>query len=109
MDEERRIGDVRRQPLREAEVGRDDLLDVEGLELVHPLQPDVLLLHGELELLAQDLRVEQVLDADPDARGLVRVGGTDPAARRPDLEPAEPALASAVERNVPGHDEMRVS
>ena len=109
VHEQRRIGDVRRQPLGEAEVGRHHLLDVVGRELVHALQPHVLLLDGELELLAQDLRVEEVLHANPDARGLVRVGGTDSAARRPDLEPAEPALASAIERDVPGHDEMRVS
>ena len=56
IDEERRVRDVRCEPLREAELRRDDVLDVERLELVHPLQPDVLLLDGELELLAQDLR-----------------------------------------------------
>ncbi len=108
IDEERRVRDVRRQPLGEAELRRHDLLDVVGLELVHALEPDVLLLDGELELLAQDLRVEEILDANPDARGLVRVGGADAAPGRSDLKAAEPALARAVERDVPGHHEMRV-
>ena len=86
----------------------DDLLDIERLEAVDALEPHVLLRDRQLELLAQDLRVEQVLDADPDARGLVRVGGTDPAPRRADLEATEPPLARAVERDVPGHDEVGV-
>ena len=63
----------------------------------------------ELDLLAQDLRVEQVLDADPDPGRLVGVGGADPAPRRPDLELPEPALARAVEGDVPGHDQVRVA
>ena len=90
------------------EVGRHHLLDVVGLEVVDPLEPHVLLLDRKLELLAQDLRVEEILDAYPDPGGLVRVGGTDPAPGRPDLQAAEPALARAVQRDVPGHDEMGI-
>src|SRR4029077_12950255 len=55
IDEERRVGDVRSDALRECELSGHDLLDVERLELVDALQPDVLLRRGELELLTQDL------------------------------------------------------
>ena len=109
IDEQRRVGDVRREALRVGERTRDDLLDVERLDLVHPLEPDVLLAGGELDLLAQDLRVEQVLDADADPRRLVGVRGPDPASGRPDLQLAEPPLARAVERDVPRHDQVRVA
>ena len=57
----------------------------------------------------QDLRVEEVLHADPDARRLVGVGRADPAAGRADLEIAELPLAGAVERHVPRHDQMGVA
>ena len=88
---------------------RRHLVEVERLEAVDALQPDVLLGDGELDLLAQDLRVEQVLDADADARRLVGVRRADPAAGRPDLQVAEAPLARAVERDVPRHDQMRVA
>ena len=109
VDEQRRVGDVGREPLGVRKRQRDDLLDVERLDAVDPLEPDVLLARRELDLLAQDLRVEQVLDADPDARRLVGVRGPDPAPRRADLQLPEPALARAVERDVPRHDQVGVA
>ena len=101
----------RREPVgrRVAERPRARRRRVERLELVHALQPDVLLGHGELDLLAQDLRVEQVLHANPDSRRLVGVGRADPAPRRADLQGAESPLARAVECDVPGHDQVRVA
>jgi hypothetical protein len=108
IDEERGVGHVWPQPLGEQKMRRDDLFDVERLELVHAFQPDVLLGDGELELLAKDLRVEQVLDTNPDSRGLVGVRGPDAAPRGADLQPPEPTLARSVERDVPGHDHVRV-
>ena len=87
----------------------DDLLHVERVDRVHALEPDVLLARGELDLLPQDLRVEQVLDADPDPGRLVGVRGTDPAARRADLQLPQPALSRPVERDVPRHDQVRVA
>ena len=90
-------------------VPRGDVLELERLVLVDALEPDVLLRERGLDLLAQDLRVEQVLDADPEAGRLVGVGGPDPAPRRPDLELAEPLLARAVDRDVPRHDQVRVA
>ena len=90
-------------------VPRGDVLQLEGLVLVDAHEPDVLLGECGLDLLAQDLRVEQVLDANPDPRRLVGIRGADPAPRRPDLELAEPLLARAVDRDVPRHDQVRVA
>ena len=109
IDEERRVCHVRAQPLRIALVGVGDLLEVERLDLVHALEPDVLLRDRELDLLAQDLRVEQVLHADPDPRRLVGVRRADAAAGGADLEVAELPLARAVEGDVPRHDQVRVA
>ena len=44
-----------------------------GSDAVDALEPDVLLGERDLDLLAQDLRVEQVLHADPEPRRLVGV------------------------------------
>src|SRR5581483_2986860 len=108
VDEERGVGDVRPQPLRMLLRPAGDRLELDRLGAVDPLEPDVPLCERDLDLLAQDLRVEQVLDADPDPGGLVRVGRADPAASRADLEPPEPPLARLVDGDVPGHDQMRV-
>ena len=108
VDEQRGVGDVRAQPLRVPLVALVDGLERDRLDPVDPLEPHVLLGQGDLDLLAQDLRVEQVLDADPDPGRLVGVGGADPAAGGADLELAEPPLARAVQRDVPGHDQVRV-
>ena len=109
IHQKRRIGDVRGEPLGEAEMRLHDLLDVEWLQLVHALQPDVLLCGRELDLLPQNLRVEQVLDANPDAGGLVGIRGADPPPGRTDLQTAELALPGAIQRDVPGHDQVGVS
>ena len=41
-----------------------ELLELERRGAVDALEPDILLRQGDLEFLAQDLRVEQILDAD---------------------------------------------
>ena len=109
IDQERRVRDVRPEPLRVALVARRDVLEVDRLRPVDLLEPVVLLRERDLDLLAQDLRVEQVLDADPEPRRLVAVRRPDPAPRGADLELAEPPLARPVERDVPGHDQLRVA
>src|ERR671923_559951 len=108
VDEQRDVADERPQPLRVALIARRHVLEVERLVLVDSLEPDVLLGERDLDLLAQDLRVEDILDADAEPRGLVGVCGPDPAPRRPDPQLAEPPLARAVDREVPGHDQVRV-
>ena len=109
VDEQRGVGDERPQPLGEALVARGDVVQLERLLLVDALQPDVLLGERDLDLLPQDLGIEQVLDPDPEPCRLVGVRGTDPTARRPDLQLAEPLLARAVDDDVPGHDQVRVA
>ncbi len=100
--------DVRTQPLRIRLVARRDVVEVERLGLVDALEPQVLLRERDLDLLAQNLRVEQVLHADADARGLIRVRRADAASRRADLQLAEPPLGRLVDRDVPRHDQVRV-
>ena len=109
VDEQRRVGQVRPQPLRVALVAGRQLLELDRLDAVHAIQPDVLLGQRHLDLLAEDLRVEQVLQPDPEPVGLVGVGGADAAAGRADLELPEPPLTRLVERQVPGHDHVGVA
>ena len=87
----------------------DDLLRVERVDPIDALQPHVLLARGELDLLPQDLRVEEILDPDPDAGCLVGIRRPDPTTRRADLQLAQAPLAGAVQRNMPRHDQMRVA
>jgi hypothetical protein len=108
VDEQGRVGDVRAQPDGAGLHALGQLLDRERRDLVDALEDEVLLRERGLEFLPEDLRVEDVLDANADARGLVRVGGTDSSPRRPDLEPAEPPLAGGVDGDVPRHDQVRV-
>ncbi len=109
VDEQGGVGDVGPQPLREDLVARRQLLQLERLGAVDALEPDVLLGERDLDLLAQDLRLEQVLDSDPEPRRLVRVGRADPALGRADLQLAEPPLAALVDRHMPGHDQVRLA
>ena len=107
-DEQRGVADDRAEPLRIALVAGRDLVEVEAVDLVDALEPDVLLGERDLDLLAEDLRIEDVLHPDPDPRGLVGVTGADAAAGRADLELAEPPLRGLVDRDVPRHDQVRV-
>src|SRR5262249_60395250 len=69
----------------------------------------VLLPQHELELLAEDLLVEEVLDAQPDAQRLVGVRRADAALGRPELVLAQVTLRHAVELLVVRHDQVRVA
>ena len=66
VDDQRGVAHVRAQALRIALVARGDFLEVERLDLVHALEPDVLLGERDLDLLAQDLRAEHILHTDSD-------------------------------------------
>ena len=109
VDEERRIRDVRAEARGERLHPVGELLHLERLDAVDPLEQDILLRERGLELLAKDLRVEDVLHADADACRLVGVGGADAAAGRADLEAPEPPLARRVDGDVPRHDQVGVS
>src|SRR5690606_34968173 len=61
-----------------------------------------------LDLLAQDVLVEEVLDADADAIDLVGICRADSAAGGTDLTLAEKALGDLVERAVIARDDVGV-
>jgi hypothetical protein len=63
---------------------------------------------GSSDLLAQDLLVEQVLHADAEAGGLVRIARADAAPGGADLQLAELGLTGVVEQLVVRHDQVRV-
>ena len=92
-----------------AEVLLADLVGVERQPVVDLGQHAVLLAQREVELLAEDLGVEQVLHAQADAQRLVGVGGTDAALGGAELVLAEEALGDAVELLVVRHDQVRVA
>ena len=85
------------------------LVGVERQPVVDLREDTVLLAQRELELLAEDLRVEQVLHPEADAQRLVGIGGPDPALRRPQLVLTEVPLGDAVELLVIRHDQVRVA
>jgi hypothetical protein len=72
-------------------------------------QDQVLFLQDDVKLLAEDLRIQQVLDAQSDPRGLVGVGRSDPAFGGAERVLAEKALGQPVEFLVVGHDQVRVA
>ncbi len=86
-----------------------DRTGVEGEPVVDLGQDGVLLLQDHLELLTEDLGVEEVLDTEPDAGRLVRVGGADAPAGRTQCVLAEVALGDPVELGVVRHDQVGVA
>ena len=91
------------------EVARRQLLGVDREAVVDLGEHAVLLAEREVELLAEDLRVEQILHTDPDAQRLVGVRGPDAALGRPELVLAQVALGHPVELLVVRHDQVRVA
>ena len=71
-------------------------------------QERVLLFEHDVELLLEDLAVEEVLHAQPDARCLVGVGRADAALGRAELVLAQVPLGDAIEGLVIGQDQVRV-
>ena len=101
--------DVRAQALGVAQVVLDDRPGDQREPAVDLRQDLVLLPQDDVELLAEDLLVEQVLDPQPDPRGLVRVRGPDPALRRPERVLAEEPLGHPLELEVVRHDHVAVA
>ena len=104
----RGVGDVLLEAVAVGEVFLGHRVQVERRVLLERPQRQPLGLHRRDDLLLQDLLVEQVLDADAQARRLVGVAGADAPARRADLQAAEFRLAGRVEQQVVGHDQVRV-
>jgi hypothetical protein len=109
VDEQRRVGHVRTNPLGERLEVACDLLQVQRRNAVDPFEPHVLLRERNLDLLAEDLRVEQVLHTDSKPGGFVRVARPDATLRRADLQIAESPFARLVDRDVPRHDQVRLT
>jgi hypothetical protein len=109
VDEVHGVGDERLETRRQPEVPVADLAGVEREPVVDLGQHTVLLPQDEVELLAEDLRVQEVLHAQPDPQRLVGVRGADAALGRPELVLAQVPLGDAVELLVVRHDQMRVA
>jgi len=110
VHEPHRIADHRRQSGGDlAQVLGGDLVAVEWEAVVHLGEDRVLLSQHDLELLAEDLRVQEILHPQADACSLVRVGGPDPAFGGSELGFAEIALGDPVDLDVIGHYEVRVA
>jgi hypothetical protein len=91
------------------QVLRADVARVHRGAVVDLCQHEVLLTQHDVELLAKDLRVEQVLHPQPHSRRLVRVRGTDASLRRAERVLAEEAFREPVEFLVVRHDQVRVA
>jgi len=72
-------------------------------------QDEVLLVQHDVELLTKDFGVEQVLDPQAYARGLVGVGRTDPALGGAQGVLAQEALGESIEFLMVGHDQVRIT
>ena len=103
------VGDVRLELRRQVHVLLDDPVGVEGQPVVDLREDQVLLAQDHVELLAEDLRVEQVLDAQPDPSGLVAVRGSDAALRRAQRVLPEEPLGHLLELQVVRHDQVGVA
>ena len=104
------VRDEGRDPGRQlVEVARGDVLRRQRQPVVDLREDRVLLLEHDVELLAEDLRIEQVLHAETRAQRLVRVRRTDAALRRAELVLSQPTLGERVELLVVREDQMRVA
>ena len=108
VDDRGGVGDHREDPLGVAQVLLGDLLDGVRGEVVDLGEDVVLLVQRGLELLAEDVLVGEVLDAQAHAARLVHIRGADTAAGGADLVVAEASLAGTVEVAVVRHDQVRV-
>src|SRR5205823_3527158 len=100
VHKERGVDDERAKPFGVRLVLLDEAFELDRLLAVDALEPEVLLGERDLDLLAEDLRVEDVLHADPQAHRLVGVTGPYASLRRPDRELAEAPLARLVDGEV---------
>ena len=104
-----RLGHVRLEDARIGQVLLADFLHRVGVQAVDLLEDGVLLRKHRFQLEAEDLLVQQVLDANALAGHFVLVAGADAALRGADLVLAQALLVGAVEILVVRHDHMRVA
>ena len=106
VEHERRVGDIGPQWLGVLQQLLRDRIDVQLTAIEDLHQRLILVDQRTLDLLAQDGRVEEILDADADARDLVHVRRPDAATRRADLGLAEESLRHLVECHVVRRNEV---
>ena len=105
-----RVGHHRGHPGGQlVEVVGADLVGRQGQAVVHLGQDGVLLLEHHVELLAEDLGVEEVLDPESDPGRLVGVGRADAPLGGPQLVLAQVPLGQPVQLVVVGHDQVGVA
>jgi hypothetical protein len=110
VDEGDRVGDHRGDLGRQlVEVPSGDVVGLERKAVVDLGEQRVLLLENDVQLRAEDLRIEQVLDTQADAGRLVGVGRTDAALGRAEGVLTEEAFGHPVEFLVVRHDQVRVT
>ena len=104
------VGDHRLDARRElTQVVVGDVVRTQREAVVHLGEDEVLLLQDDVELLAEDLRIEQVLHAQTHPRRLVRIGRADSPLRRAQPGLAQVALGDPVELLVVRHDQVGVA
>ena len=108
VEELRGVRDVRPELRGVSQVVLDDLVDRHRQPPVDLGQDLVPLLEDDPELLAQDLLVVEVLDADPHPGRSIGVRGTDPALRGAERVLAQEPFGHLLHLQVVGHDQVRV-
>src|SRR5699024_7762282 len=101
------VGDHRPDAVGIGEELIGDLVDVGGPPVVDLQQDLVLQVEGAFDLVAQQVGVEQVGDADAHAAHLVGVGGPDTAAGGADLALAQEPFGDLVQGAVVRGDHVR--
>ena len=93
----------------EGQVGIANLIDGERTLAVHLLENGIFHLKGSLNLHAEHMLVEQVLDANAAAGSLVLIARADAAVGGADFVFAQTELGRLVELNVVGHDHVSIA
>ena len=108
IENEARVGNHGAQAFGIAKQTVHHLVDTDSTPVVDLHQEVVLLVESTLDLLAQDVFVEQILNPDADPVDLVGIRRSDAATGRAYLPLAEKPLGHLVERAVVLGDDMRV-
>ena len=104
------VRDIRGHPRRHlGEVPLGQLVGVEAEAVVDLGEDQVLLRQDGVELLPEDDRIEQVLNAQTDAGRLVGVGGADAALGGAELVLAQVAFDQPIQLLVVGQDQVGVA
>ena len=103
------FGHMRTNDFGEGQVGIANLVDGERTLAVHLLENGIFHLKGSLDLHAEHMLVEQVLDANAAAGSLVLIARADAAVGGADFVFAQTELGRLVELDVIGHDHVSIA